>query len=123
MLRYKQIIKTFSENNNSNKSNLDNDLSYLIKLNLKTNKELWSLEDSARMINLGVRHVAKAKIAIDKANQTRNDLIRKIDVEISRQMNIVPLNKELYYSESPGMIIDGFAILYIKFSAIKDLGN
>ncbi len=121
MLSYKQIIKIFANHEKTDKNILDNNLTNFIKLNWETNKELWNLEDSARMHNLGANHVARAKKNIDQVNQVRNDLIRKIDIEITKQMNVKPLNISFYYSESPGMIIDRLSILYIKFLRIKNL--
>jgi hypothetical protein len=89
---------------------------------METNQKLWNLEDSARMVELGPEHVAAVKQEIDKNNQIRNNLIRDIDTEITNQIRVVPLNSQAqFYSESPGMIIDRLAILYIKISVIRDL--
>ncbi len=121
MLSYKQIIKIFTDYSKTDKVILNNKLYSFIILNLEANKELWSLEDSARMDNLGAKHVAKTKKTIDEVNQVRNDFIRKIDIEVTNQMNILPLNMNLYYSESPGMIIDRLSIMHIKFLKIKSL--
>ena len=91
---------------------------------METNQKLWDLEDSARMVELGPEHVAAVKQEIDKNNQIRNDLIREIDTEITNQIQLVPLkSQEQFYSESPGMIIDRLAILYIKLSVIRDLSS
>ncbi len=121
MLNSKQITKLFTEYNKLKENKTDNNLNYLVRLILKINKELWELEDSARMSNLGSRHVAQVKKAIDQRNQDRNDIIKKVDIKIYCQMKIVPLNKKLYYSESPGMVIDRLTILHIKLSKIRDL--
>jgi len=121
MLNSKQITKLFAEYDKLREIKTDNNLNYLVWLILKINKELWELEDSARMNNLSLKHVAQAKKAIDRKNQERNDIIKKIDIKIYRQMKILPLNKKLCYSESPGMIIDRLTILHIKLSKIRDL--
>ncbi|MCX6715786.1 MAG: DUF4254 domain-containing protein [Candidatus Taylorbacteria bacterium] len=96
-------------------------LSRLIRLNMETNLKLWDLEDSARMTELGSDHVARAKQEIDKNNQIRNDLIREMDTEIAKQINISSGNQEQFYSESPGMIIDRLSILFIKLAVIRGL--
>jgi len=126
MLDFKAISKVFSNflDGKSEISDLKSEdkLAYLIELNIETNWRQWHLEDSARMVELGPKHIANAKQKIDKNNQVRNDLIREIDIEIANQLRVVPLDsQERFYSESPGMIIDRLAILYIKLSVIRDL--
>lgn len=128
MLNFKTISKIFSDflDGTPTISNLKSEarLVYLIRLNIETNRKLWDLEDSARMAELGTEHVANTKQAIDKNNQIRNDLIGEIDTEITNQIQLVPLkSQEQFYSESPGMIIDRLAILYIKLSVIRDLSS
>ncbi|MBU2260288.1 DUF4254 domain-containing protein [Patescibacteria group bacterium] len=96
-------------------------LNQLVWLSIKTNQELWNLEDLARMAELGSEHVATTKQEIDKNNQIRNNLIREIDIEIADQIGVSSVHQERFYSESPGMIIDRLAILFIKLSVIRDL--
>lgn len=94
----------------------------LIYQNIQTNKNLWDLEDSARMRHLGTEHVAEAKQKIDKQNHCRNDQIRAMDRAIALELSVTSLaSRELFYSESPGMIIDRLAILHLKFFTIKEL--
>jgi len=88
---------------------------------METNLEQWGLEDSARMTELGSEHVAKTKQEIDKNNQIRNDLIREMDIEIAKQIDISSGSQEQFYSESPGMIIDRLSILFIKLAVIRGL--
>ncbi len=52
-------------------------LGELVALLCQTNMELWREEDKARLEDNEV--VVKAKRAIDKLNQRRNDTIEKID--------------------------------------------
>jgi len=97
------------------------ELERLIVLSIKANKTLWELEDSARMSELGDAHVANAKRNIDIHNQLRHDLIRQIDAKIVNSMGIVPGPKDRFYSESPGMIIDRLAIIFIKSFVLRTL--
>lgn len=123
ILNFKIISKIFSDfiTNPSASSEYKEKLNQLIGLNIKTNQELWNLEDLARMAELGSEHVATTKQEIDKNNQSRNDLIREIDIEIVDQIGASSVHQERFYSESPGMIIDRLAILFIKLSVIRDL--
>lgn len=94
----------------------------LIRSSIEINQKQWKLEDLARKTELGSEHVAKTKQEIDKSNQIRNDLIREIDIAITNHMRIVQHDSiEQFCSESPGMIIDRLAILYIKMSVIRKL--
>jgi|SRR3989344_2334984 len=119
----KIISKIFSDflNNPSAIPEHKEKLNHLIWLNIKTNQELWNLEDLVRMAELGLDHVATTKQEIDKNNQIRNDLIREIDIEIADQIGVSHGFQEQFYSESPGMIVDRLAILLIKLSVIRDL--
>src|SRR5205085_513746 len=66
--------------------------------------------------------IANAKIEIDKTNQIRNDNIQKMDAEIEQAFHNNPdLQKEKYVAESPGMLIDRIAILFIKRSMIEKI--
>ena len=124
MLNFETISKIFSDFLDGTPIVLESDarLSNLIRSNIEMNQKLWNLEDSARMIEFGLEHVAITKREIDKSNQTRNDLIGEIDVEIANQLRAVPLySQEQSSGESPGIIIDRLAILYIKLSVIRDL--
>jgi len=96
-------------------------INYLIISNIETNRKLWDLEDLARMTELGPEYIATTKKEIDENNQIRNDLIKEIDIEISDQIGVSSDHQEQFYSESPGMIIDRLAILFIKLSVIHDL--
>lgn len=126
MLNFKTISKIFS---NFLKSEVEvsdispeNRLSYLTKSSIETNWKQWQLEDSARKSELGSKHIADTKQKIDKSNQIRHDLITEIDIEIINQMKPTQINTQgKFYSESPGVIIDRLAILYIKLYVIRDL--
>jgi len=99
-------------------SNLDS----IIGLCIKTNKRLWDLEDSARMVEFGSEHVATVKWEIDRNNMIRNDLIRQIDLKIVKQLEpVISGPDKEYHSETPGMMIDRLSILFIKQSVIRRL--
>lgn len=93
----------------------------LIYLLIKTNKTLWGLEDSVRIIEFGDEHVARAKKDIDIYNQKRNDLIRELDIVLHKLLNVSKGVKESFYSESPGMIIDRLSIIFIKLSFVQKI--
>lgn len=98
------------------------ELKQLIGSIIEINYKLWKLEDSARMEELGAEHVAAIKKRIDQNNQIRNNFIRDIDIKIVSDMKIKSFcAQEQFYSESPGMILDRLAILFIKLSVIREL--
>lgn len=85
----------------------------LVSENHLRNFLLWHEEDVARRDDLGSERVVRAKRAIDRFNQERNDFIEEIDrflVAACRPPESgVPRN-----SETPGMIIDRLSILALK---------
>lgn len=122
MTNFKTISKIFSDLTGDNTGEgYEDNLSHLVWLNVKTNKTLWNLEDSARLSELGDKHVADTKREIDKNNRIRNDLIREIDIEIAAQVGISSDSQGQSYSESPGMIVDRIAIIFLKLSVIRKL--
>jgi len=85
----------------------------LVQENHQRNFELWHEEDIARRDDLGSERVHKAKRAIDRFNQERNNFIEEMDkvlvAELKPAESGVPRN-----SETPGMIIDRLSILALK---------
>ncbi len=78
----------------------------------RANFDLWHLEDAARDLQAADQDIAACKRAIDKLNQSRNDLVEAIDLELFtavRQFEDLPL-----HSETPGQMIDRLSILSLK---------
>jgi hypothetical protein len=122
-ITFSKISETFSDflKNPSKEFNYGDELHRLIYLSIKTNKTLWDLEDSARLSELGDKHVAEAKKSIDKINQSRNNLIREIDMVLYKDLGVISSSPDKFYSESPGMIIDRLSIIFIKLSIVQKL--
>ena len=114
------IFSNFIKNSKVD-SAYDDEVQKLIYLIIKINKILWDLEGSARLSELGDRHVAEAKKNIDIHNQQRNDLTREIDTVLHRLLDVSRGVKESFYSESPGMIIDRLSIIFIKLSVVEKI--
>jgi hypothetical protein len=81
----------------------------LAEENHRCNFELWHEEDRARRDDLGFEHVYRAKRAIDRWNQRRNDFIEQMDRFLVERLppfpDSVPMN-----SETPGSIVDRLSI-------------
>ena len=122
-INYSTILLIFSDfiKNPSREGVYEDEFQRFVYLIIKTNKILWDLEDSARLSELGDRHVAEAKKNIDTNNQYRNNLIGEIDITLYRLLNILPSSPDKFYSESPGMIIDRLSIIFIKLSVVQKM--
>jgi len=85
----------------------------LVQENHQRNFELWHEEDIARRDDLGSERVHRAKRAIDRFNQERNNFIEEMDKALVAALQPaeagVPRN-----SETPGMMIDRLSILALK---------
>lgn len=85
----------------------------LVAENHLRNFSLWHEEDVARRDDLGFEAVYRAKRAIDRHNQERNNFIEEMDKAIVAALEPAadgcPRN-----SETPGMIIDRLSILALK---------
>lgn len=97
----------------------DDGLKSLVQENHRCNFILWHEEDEARRDDLGAEHVRRAKRAIDRMNQLRNNAIEKIDAALLECLpetgEDVPL-----HSETPGMILDRLSILALKIFHMKE---
>lgn len=115
-----EIFSNFIKNPNVEGVYEDNAQKLIYRL-IKTNKILWDLEDLARLFELGDGHVAEAKKNIDIYNQQRNDMIKEVDALLYNILNVSRGEKESFYSESPGMIIDRLSIIFIKLSVVQKI--
>lgn len=85
----------------------------MVKENHLRNFSLWHEEDIARRDDLGSERVHKAKRAIDRFNQERNNFIEQMDREMVDSLS--PAESGVAKnSETPGMIIDRLSILSLK---------
>lgn len=96
-----------------------NDFLGLVEANHMKNFLLWHEEDRARRDDLGFEHVYRAKRAIDKYNQERNNFMERIDEFI---YNLLPpaLPPCPLHTETPGMIIDRLSIMTLKQYHIEE---
>jgi hypothetical protein len=123
-ITYQKISKVFRNylTETSKEFETENEIDRLLLDCIADNKQLWKLEDVARMHHLGFESVAKAKMEIDVVNQRRNETIHKLDSLLDKNLCNVSLESpSKFYSESPGMLLDRIAILFIKQHFIKQL--
>lgn len=85
----------------------------LVQENHLRNFQLWHEEDVARRDDLGFEAVYKAKRAIDRYNQERNNFIEEMDKAIVATLQ-PPTGGCPRNSETPGMMIDRLSILALK---------
>ncbi len=77
------------------------------------NFQLWHEEDRARRDDLGFEHVYRAKRAIDRLNQQRNNAVERLDDWLAAAAGPFPEGCPMH-SETPGMIVDRLSILALK---------
>lgn len=85
----------------------------LVAENHLRNFQLWHEEDVARRDDLGFESVYRAKRAIDRFNQERNNFVEEMDQAIVAALQ-PPEHGCPRNSETPGMIIDRLSILALK---------
>jgi hypothetical protein len=85
----------------------------LMEGNHRCNFSLWHEEDTARRDDLGFEAVYRAKRAIDRLNQQRNNFTEAMDQALF--MALKPRDSGCpRHSETPGMIVDRLSILALK---------
>jgi uncharacterized protein DUF4254 len=82
----------------------------------RANFDLWHTEDRARAPHATDHDIAEVKRAIDRFNQTRNDLTEQCDVALFEALRAsdLPNPAAELNSESPGLMIDRLSILALK---------
>ena len=123
-INYQHISDVFQHSleKSSTPFKAETEISQLIFSCIEINKQLWKLEDISRMHHLGFENIAKAKMEIDLANQRRNETINQLDVQLEKLLgNVQSESLEKFYSESPAILIDRIAIMFIRHHFIKEL--
>jgi hypothetical protein len=81
----------------------------------RANFDLWHTEDRARAPQATDADIAEVKRAIDRYNQTRNDLAEQCDAMLLEALpSKLPNQAADLASESPGLMIDRLSILALK---------
>lgn len=91
-----------------------NQLVSLCRAQHVSNFNLWNLEDQARRTDLEAAAIVQIKRAIDGWNQTRNDLIERIDEAILAELSGARVPGAEQHSETAGQMIDRLSILALK---------
>lgn len=86
----------------------------LVEENHAFNYQLWHAEDKARRDDKGFEYVYKAKRAIDKYNQERNNRMEAMDNWLFDALKPAPVSSCPVHTETLGMIIDRLSILSLK---------
>jgi hypothetical protein len=92
----------------------------------RANFDLWHTEDRARDPRATDHDIAEVKRAIDRFNQTRNDLTEQCDALLLNHATEAlrpkggPASTAQLNSESPGLTIDRLSILALKISHTQE---
>ena len=91
------------------------ELATAISDNHHWNELLWKTEDQARRTDVPARHIVRAKRAIDRYNQRRNDAVERIDDALLREFAGIRCRPAArLHSETAGAMIDRLSILSLK---------
>ena len=88
----------------------------LVCQNHEFNYRLWHEEDTARSPSVTDDEIAKVKRAIDKLNQARNDMIEKIDDEITSRLEAQEVEAigQPINTETAGSAMDRLSIMALR---------
>lgn len=115
LVTFKNINTVFADYLKNEKSfQGDHSLFDLFKEIVKINYDIWNLEDRARNTNSSFQEVSETKKNIDICNQSRNDTIRKLDLNFAYLFSNSDLSVSQFVSESPATLIDRLSIFYIR---------
>ena len=91
------------------------ELAVAIADNHRWNELLWLTEDQARRTDVPDRHIVRAKRAIDRYNQRRNDAVERIDDALLQELAGIGRGPTArLHSETAGAMIDRLSILALK---------
>jgi len=99
------------------------DLASLILAQHFCNFRLWKLENESRRKDVDDKHIADVKRSIDRWNQSRNDLIERIDETLLAQSPSADPAASEQHSETAGQIIDRLSILGLKVWHMRRRGR
>lgn len=88
----------------------------LVFRNHDFNFRLWHQEDIARSPSVSDAEIANVKRAIDKLNQARNDMIEKIDDEITVRLQAIGIDAsdKPINTETAGSAVDRLSIMALR---------
>ncbi len=101
----------------------EDDLLELVRQQHQFNYLLWHEEDIARSRDVSDAEIARVKRSIDRYNQQRNDMIERVDDQITLMLdrgNIVPTGAAPMNTETPGSTIDRLSILALRIYHLRE---
>ncbi len=99
------------------------DLLELVRQQHQFNYWLWHEEDIARSRDVSDAEIARVKRSIDRYNQQRNDMIERVDDQITfmlDQANTVSIMGAPMNTETPGSTIDRLSILALRIYHLRE---
>ncbi len=96
-------------------------LAELVLAQHRCNYDLWGLEDEVRRRDVADSAIAAIKRSIDARNQSRNDLIERLDDAILAAYGDVDVSAAELHSETAGQMIDRLSILALKIRNMTKL--
>ena len=129
MIDIQQIVQLHSRSVIRWHESIDNDPQVgddfleLVRQQHQFNYLLWHEEDIARSRDVSDAEIARVKRSIDRYNQQRNDMIERVDDQITLRLdraNIVPIEGAPMNTETPGSTIDRLSILALRIYHLRE---